>query len=156
MVDLNTQVSQIAVEVLQSEPQASTQQLIEKLKASLERNAELQTALKSDERLIQINQGSGAAFQTWVEGGIANIGVHLHGVDTQKLIEVVREVLRSYQPVGIAQNLPYSGTTVFVGREAEMDALHQQLRQDERVAISAISGMFNPICRLPQSHASKC
>ena len=76
-----------------------------------------------------------------MEGGIANIGVHLHGVETQKLIEVVREVLRSHLPVGIAQNLPYSGTTVFVGREAEMADLHDQLGQDERVAISAISGM---------------
>ena len=141
MVDLNTQVSQIAVEILRSDPQASTKQLIEKLTAALERNAVLQAALKSDQRLLQINQGSGAAFQTWVEGGIANIGVHLHGVETQKLIEVVREVLRSHLPVGIAQNLPYSGTTVFVGREAEMADLHDQLGQDERVAISAISGM---------------
>ena len=141
MVDLNTQVSQIAVEILQNDPQASTKQLIEKLTAALEQNTALQAALKSDERLIQINQGSNTAFQTWVEGGIANIGVHLHGVETQKLIEVVREVLRSVLPVGIAQNLPYSGTTVFVGRETDMAALHQQLGQDERVAVSAISGM---------------
>jgi hypothetical protein len=42
---------------------------------------------------------------------------------------------------GTPNNLPYSGATVFVGREDDLEALHQQLQQAQTVAISAISGM---------------
>ncbi|MEH2266884.1 MAG: tetratricopeptide repeat protein [Nostoc sp.] len=42
---------------------------------------------------------------------------------------------------GIAHNLPYSGVTEFVGREEDLKQLHEQLRQSNTVAISAISGM---------------
>jgi hypothetical protein len=104
----------------------------------MEQNREWQAALKLDDRLLQINQGDATGFQTLVEGGIANIGVHLHGVDAAKLAEIVREVLKSFQPVGIPQNLPANGTATFVGRKADMEALHEQLQQRERVAVSAL------------------
>ena len=42
---------------------------------------------------------------------------------------------------GTPNNLPYSGATVFVGREQALDDLHEQLQQGQTVSISAISGM---------------
>jgi tetratricopeptide (TPR) repeat protein len=141
MADLIAQLCEIAATELQATPQVSTKQLTERLKASIEQNREWQAALKSDDRLIQINRGDATGFQTLVEGGIANIGVHLHGVDEAKLAEIVREVLKSFQPVGIPQNLPANGTATFVGRETDMEALHEQLQQREWVAVSAIQGM---------------
>jgi tetratricopeptide (TPR) repeat protein len=50
-----------------------------------------------------------------------------------------------YEPrasaTGIPHNLPYSGVTQFVGREAELKQLHQQLQTGTTIAISSISGM---------------
>ncbi|CBN55057.1 MULTISPECIES: tetratricopeptide repeat protein [Kamptonema] len=42
---------------------------------------------------------------------------------------------------GIPENLPRSGVVQFVGRERELETLHQQLQENERVAVSAIAGM---------------
>ncbi|MEH2412622.1 MAG: tetratricopeptide repeat protein [Nostoc sp.] len=42
---------------------------------------------------------------------------------------------------GIPQNLPLSGVLKFVGREAELQTLHQMLQEDNQVAIAAIAGM---------------
>ncbi|AOX04305.1 tetratricopeptide repeat protein [Moorena producens PAL-8-15-08-1] len=39
------------------------------------------------------------------------------------------------------QNLPHTHVSKFVGRESELETLHQGLQQRERVVISAISGM---------------
>lgn len=39
------------------------------------------------------------------------------------------------------QNLPHSGVRRFVGRDETLDCLHQQLQQNDRVAISAVTGM---------------
>ncbi|WP_198287576.1 tetratricopeptide repeat protein [Rivularia sp. PCC 7116] len=44
-------------------------------------------------------------------------------------------------PKSIPQNLPRSGVIKFVGREEVLETLHQQLQENERVAISAITGM---------------
>ncbi|NEO70695.1 MAG: tetratricopeptide repeat protein [Moorea sp. SIO3H5] len=41
----------------------------------------------------------------------------------------------------IPQNLPHTHVSKFVGREPELETLHQRLQQAERVVISAISGM---------------
>jgi len=142
MADFITDLCQIAAKELLAAPQASTEQLTERLKAAVERQQGWQIALQSDIRLVQINQGDVTAYQTLVQGGIANIGTHLHGVDEAKLAEIVREVLQPFQPVGIPQNLPSIGTTTFVGRETDMTALHEQLQQRERVVIaSSIHGM---------------
>jgi tetratricopeptide (TPR) repeat protein len=141
MADFITDLCQIVADELRAAPQASTQQLVEKIKVALERNLEWQAEWQSDARLIQINSGDVTAYQTLVQGGIANIGPQLHGVDRAALLEIVQEVLRSFQPVGIAQNLPSNGTSTFVGREADMAALHEQLQKSERVVIASIHGM---------------
>ena len=44
-------------------------------------------------------------------------------------------------PIGICQNLPYSGTAQFIGRIDKLKELNQKLHQTERVAITAIAGM---------------
>jgi tetratricopeptide (TPR) repeat protein len=44
-------------------------------------------------------------------------------------------------PGATPQNLPRSGAAAFVGRAQELARLHQQLRQSDRLAITAIAGM---------------
>ena len=41
----------------------------------------------------------------------------------------------------IPHNLPRSGAAAFVGRDEEIETLHQQLQQSDRIAIAAIEGM---------------
>ena len=43
--------------------------------------------------------------------------------------------------LNIPNNLPYGGTSLFIGRETELAQLHNQLQRRDRVAISVIAGM---------------
>jgi hypothetical protein len=47
----------------------------------------------------------------------------------------------SFNPTGIPQNIPSSGTIKFVGRSEELERLHQMLQQNNQVAIAALAGM---------------
>ncbi len=47
----------------------------------------------------------------------------------------------SFNPTGIPQNIPSSGTIKFVGRSEELERLHQMLQQNNQVVIAAIAGM---------------
>ena len=128
MADLIEQLSKFIAENLQSAPSATVEELVERLKA--------------DNRIIQINTGNALAFQTLVEeGGIANLGVHLHDFDEEKLDKVLKAFWKSLQPAGIPNNVPRSGVTKFIGREVDLERLHTQLQQDNLVAISAVQGM---------------
>ena len=51
------------------------------------------------------------------------------------------EVLTSETNVLIPHNLPRSGVSIFIGRDAELALLHKKLQQDDQVAILAIKGM---------------
>ena len=67
-----------------------------------------------------------------------------YGADAQTIKVVLQEILSGLggvRPTGIPQNIPLSGVVKFVGREAALSTLHQQLQQTERVAISAVAGM---------------
>ncbi|MBD2318911.1 tetratricopeptide repeat protein [Phormidium tenue] len=55
------------------------------------------------------------------------------------LIEAIQKNLA--QPIGVPENLPRSGVVEFVGRNKVMTQLHKMLQHDNRVAISAITGM---------------
>ena len=48
---------------------------------------------------------------------------------------------RTQRTVRTPQNLPRSGAVKFVGREQKLKELHEQLQRNERIAITAISGM---------------
>jgi hypothetical protein len=128
MADLIEQLSKFIAENLQSAPNATVEELVERLKA--------------DNRIIQINTGNALAFQTLVEeGGIANLGVHLHDFDEEKLGKVLKTFWKSLQPDGIPNNVPRSGVAKFIGRKPELEQLHTHLQQGSLVSISAIEGM---------------
>ncbi|NES21386.1 MAG: tetratricopeptide repeat protein, partial [Symploca sp. SIO3E6] len=57
------------------------------------------------------------------------------------LKEIVPELWTVNQPSGIPHNLPRSGVENFVGRDEVLATLHQQLQQNQPVAISAVAGM---------------
>lgn len=126
--ELTKRLSKFIADNLQAAPNATVEQLVERL--------------KTDDRIIQINQENALAFQTFVEkDATANIGIHLHDFDEEKLDQVLKAFWKFLQPAGIPNNLPRSGVVQFVGREPELARLHQQLQQSNRPAITTISGM---------------
>jgi NB-ARC domain len=125
---MTTDLRKSIAQFLQSDPTASVEVLVERL--------------KSDDRLIQFNTGDALAFQTSVEdGGVANVGIHLHDFDEDKLEKVLKAFYKSRQPVEIPNNVPRSGVAKFIGREPELEQLHTQLQQGNLVSISAVEGM---------------
>jgi tetratricopeptide (TPR) repeat protein len=140
MSDPIVQLCQLAIQQIQSRPNVELSQQIAALQAAIAANSELSAALQTDSRVIQINQGNAKAFQTWVTGGIANIGgIHLSNTDGETLKTLLEEYFRSSKPTGTPHNLPRSGAVAFVGRD--LDALHQQLHQADRLAMTALQGM---------------
>jgi hypothetical protein len=126
------QLSQLIAEDLRSAPAAAS---IEQLVERLQRDERI-------ERMIQVNSENAIGFQTLVEdGGTANVGIHLHDFDAEKLEQVLKAFWKSLQPKDSPNNLPRSGVAKFVGRDAELEQLHKQLQKGELVAISAIAGM---------------
>lgn len=92
------QVCQIIAEKLRDNPQADSASLLGHLQAVLAADPQLKAAV--DSRMVQIAQDKATAFQTLVEGGIANIGNHYH-VDVKTLIEVLEKLFRERQPRSI-------------------------------------------------------
>jgi hypothetical protein len=128
MIDLIEQLKKLIAENLQSDPTATVEALVERL--------------KTDDRIIQINSGDALAFQTLVqEGGTANLGIHLHDFDEDKLEKVLDTFWKSRQSKEIPNNVPRSGVAKFIGREPELEQLHGQLQQGNLVSISAVEGM---------------
>jgi tetratricopeptide (TPR) repeat protein len=81
-----------------------------------------------------------------ITGGEIHLGDRIYqGADAEAIKEILRDALQALQPntklTGIPENLPRSGVVQFVGRERELETLHQQLQENERVAVSAIAGM---------------
>src|SRR5262249_55453206 len=133
---------QIIADKLREHPQADPTTLVASLREAMVAAPDVAAALQTDARVVQINQGNATAFQTWVAGGIANIGgIHVHDVDTTTLTRVLERFLREQPSSTIPQNLPRSGAAAFVGRAQELARLHQHLRQSDRLAITAIVGM---------------
>jgi nucleoside phosphorylase len=80
--------------------------------------------------IIQQNSANAQGWQVVVQGGTAYIGnIHIH--EEPKDIELT----------GIPCNIIQRGTTTFVGRDVDLDTLHTQLQQDQKIAIFAIIGM---------------
>lgn len=131
--ELVQKLSQLIADDLQSAPSTSS---VEQLVMRLQRDEMI------EKTVLQINTGDSFGVQTLVsDGGIANVGIHLHDFDTEKLEQVLKSFLKSLQPQESPTNLPRSGVPKFIGRKEELEKLHAQLQKGELVAISAIAGM---------------
>ena len=138
MADPNQQLYAIIVEKLRAEPDVDLVEIEAHVQAKIAADAQLAKALGS--RMVQINLGNANGFQTWVSGGIAYIGPQVH-VDNSQLKVLLEQLLQRLRPISIPQNLPQSGVTKFVGREADIQRLHIDLQRADRLAITAIRGM---------------
>ena len=95
MDELITRLIKIVIEKQQSNPQADVIELANDLKAAVQRDQKL-ASLASNRRIVQINQGNARAFQTLVNGGIANIGTHVHS-DPEALKAVLEHFFQKLQ-----------------------------------------------------------
>jgi tetratricopeptide (TPR) repeat protein len=142
MTDPIAQLWQTIAEILLQTPAQTPEQLASVVCDAILAKTELATTLKTDSRMVQINQANATGYQVLVEGGIAYIGTH-YQVDGSTLKPLLENVLRQIlqKPVGIPQNLPRGGAPKFVGRDRELVTLHNQLQQDDRLAIASVQGM---------------
>ncbi|MBW4559642.1 MAG: tetratricopeptide repeat protein [Mojavia pulchra JT2-VF2] len=125
----------------------------EELNSILERIVKYQHT-ESDIALLQQWVSSGSQIVSQQGKYAVNLGqgqeIHIgdriyQGADAEVVKGILQEVLQTVQPnlqlAGIPENLPRSGVVQFVGREQELETLHQQLQENTPVAISAIAGM---------------
>ncbi|MEQ8957644.1 MAG: NB-ARC domain-containing protein, partial [Coleofasciculus sp. C2-GNP5-27] len=77
------------------------------------------------------------------QAGDIQINPIYYGADAQTIKAILQEIVseRQPKPTGIPQNLPLSGVVQFVGRESALATLHQQLQENQQIAISAVAGM---------------
>ncbi|MEQ8462792.1 tetratricopeptide repeat protein [Coleofasciculus sp. E1-EBD-02] len=77
------------------------------------------------------------------QAGDIQINPTYYGADAETIKAILQEIVSELQPqpTGIPQNLPLSGVLQFVGRETALATLHQQLQDNQQVAISAVAGM---------------
>ncbi|MEQ8968836.1 MAG: tetratricopeptide repeat protein [Coleofasciculus sp. C1-SOL-03] len=77
------------------------------------------------------------------QAGDIQINPTYYGADAETIKAILQEIVSELQPqpTGIPQNLPLSGVVQFVGRESALATLHQQLQDNQQVAISAVAGM---------------
>jgi tetratricopeptide (TPR) repeat protein len=94
MSDLITQLCQLTAETLRANPQGDLAELVELVKKSIDADSQLGEAIQSDRQLTQVNQDGSKGFQTWVAGGVANIGnTYLNDVQPEMLQEILQRVL---------------------------------------------------------------
>ena len=99
--------------------------------------------------MTQSNSDNARGYQTLVQGGVAYIGDHFQ-VDGETLQSVLDAFLKTNfnqpstpqaeKPAELPNNLnrARTGAVNFVGREDTMAQLHDQLQQQERIAITAV------------------
>jgi tetratricopeptide (TPR) repeat protein len=94
MSDLITQLCQLTAEILKANPQGDSAQLVELVKKSIDADSQLGEAIQGDRLLTQVNQDGSKGYQTWVAGGVANIGnTYLNDVQPELLQEILQRVL---------------------------------------------------------------
>jgi hypothetical protein len=76
-----------------SQPNIDSLQSI--LQAVLNKNPQLKLSLQRDEHMTQYNSSNGVAFQTAINGGVANIGIHFHGINSEEVKNVVLNFLKA-------------------------------------------------------------
>ncbi|MEQ9370391.1 MAG: tetratricopeptide repeat protein [Coleofasciculus chthonoplastes F3-SA18-01] len=77
------------------------------------------------------------------QAGDIQINPTYYGADAETIKAILQEIVSELQPqpTGIPQHLPLSSVVQFVGRESALATLHQQLQDNQQVAISAVAGM---------------
>jgi tetratricopeptide (TPR) repeat protein len=101
--------------------------------------------LNDSSNLVQSNYDDAIEYQTQIEegkayGNPAKPGI-LHNFATTKLNKVLNAFGVSIPPQKIPNNVPQSGTARFVERKQDLEQLHIQLQQSDRLPIFAIEGM---------------
>ena len=68
-------------------------------------------------------------------GGSITVG------DITQVYNIIGNLDKTPKPIGIPQNIPSSSTEKFLGREKELERLHQQLQRNNEVVIAAVEGI---------------
>jgi tetratricopeptide (TPR) repeat protein len=135
----------VLLDIAKTSPGANTNDVIAQVKSALDRNTKLTNALQTDTRMLQINLGQSKGYQVLVEGNATAYIGDRYELDTDAVIKalgkLLDEIALNQNPVGTPQNLPRSGVVEFVGRNAKLIELHEQLQNNKCIAITAIAGM---------------
>jgi NB-ARC domain len=135
----------VLLDIAKTSPSANINDVMAQVKSALDRNTKLTNALQTDTRMLQINLGQSKGYQVLVEGNATAYIGDRYELDTDAVIKalgkLLDEIALNQSPVGIPQNLPRSGVVEFVGRDAKLIELHEQLQNNKRIAITAIAGM---------------
>lgn len=125
--DLTTIIQRVVGTSLTLEQQ---QQLLEEIQSG-------QATLATGNRALVVGgNADNAVLITGDRNIVGDRNIIFEGADA----EVIRQYLQPSR-VGIPENLPRSGVVRFVGRDAELSQLHQQLQVNQQSAVFAISGM---------------
>jgi tetratricopeptide (TPR) repeat protein len=145
MSDLIEALCTVLLDIAKTSPGANINDVMAQVKSALDRNTKLTNALQTDTRMLQINLGQSKGYQVLVEGNATAYIGDRYELDTDAVIKalgkLLDEIALNQSPVGIPQNLPRSGVVEFVGRDAKLIELHEQLQDNKRIAITAIAGM---------------
>jgi tetratricopeptide (TPR) repeat protein len=137
----------LGAELMQQHPEAKPEELEALLQQALQVDVELATSLRQG--MTQSNSDNARGYQTLVQGGVAYIGDRFQ-VDNETLQSVLEAFLKTNfnqpstpqaeKPAELPNNLnrARTGAVNFVGREDAMAQLHDQLQQQERIAITAV------------------
>jgi tetratricopeptide (TPR) repeat protein len=90
-------------------------------------------AIQGDKN-IQLQNSTLVLQQVRAEGNITVENI-------TQIYETVNNLGDIPKPTGFPQNIPDSSTDKFVGRERELESLHQKLQRNHEVVIAAIEGM---------------
>jgi tetratricopeptide (TPR) repeat protein len=135
----------VLLDIVKTSPGANINDVMAQVKSALDRNTKLTNALQTDTRMLQINLGQSKGYQVLVEGNATAYIGDRYELDTDAVIKalgkLLDEIALNQKPVGTPQNLPRSGVVEFVGRDAKLIELHEQLQNNKRIAITAIAGM---------------
>jgi hypothetical protein len=135
----------VLLDIAKTSPGANINDVMSQVKSALDRNTQLTNALQTDARILQINLGQSKGYQVLVEcNATAYIGDR-YELDTEAVIKalgkLLDEIALNQSPIGTPQNRPRSGVIEFVGRDDKLRELHDRLQSNERIAITAISGI---------------
>ncbi|MGJ3248446.1 MAG: HEAT repeat domain-containing protein [Elainellaceae cyanobacterium] len=100
MTDPIAQLCQLITEMLRDNPAMSQADLVSAVEGAIDSNPELAAALKTDNRMQQINRNGAKGFQTLAKDSsrVFIEGTHYHLSDPEKLKAVLESVLQKLQP----------------------------------------------------------